>query len=143
MKIAARCPQVAICKYYDEYYSYYYSDFKVTDEVLRRNAVLPQNRIGETRTEHEVNFVCMCEEFIGLIYYGTSLLFIVIGNYLLKIKQNTTIGIRIVWTFQDEENRNATHSFSGRIWRTSGILCMLCTLHFIKSVSKEACIKAK
>ena len=45
VKIAARCPQVAICKYYDEYYSYYYSDFKVTDEVLRRNAVLPQNRI--------------------------------------------------------------------------------------------------
>lgn len=118
-KIAARCPQVAICKYYDEYYSYYYtdyySDFKVTDEVLRRNAVLPQNRIGETCTEHEVNFVCMCEEFIGLIYYGTSLLFIVIGNYLPKIKQNNTIGIRIVWTLQDEENWNATHSFSGRI----------------------------
>ena len=143
VKIAARCPQVAICKYYDEYYSYYYSDFKVMDEVLRRNAVLPQNRIGETCTEHEVNFVCMCEEFIGLIYYGTSLLFIVIGNYLPKIKQNNTIGIIIVLTLQDEENLNATHSFSGRIWRTSGILCMLCTLHLIKSVSKEACIKAK
>lgn len=67
---------------------------------------------------------------------------------------------------QDEENWNVTHSFSGRIWRTSGILCilcglfaestaafvlyivsimavMLCTLHLIKSVSEEACIKAK
>ena len=85
----------------------------------------------------------MCEEFIGLIYYGTSLLFIVIGNYLPKIKQNNTIGIRIVLTLQDEENWNATHSFSGRIWRTSGILCMLCILHLIKSMSKEACIKAK
>ena len=104
--------------------------------------------------------------FIALIYYGTSLLFIVIGNYLPKIRQNNTIGIRIVWTLQDEENWNATHSFSGRIWRTSGILCilcglfaestaafvlyivsimavMLCTLHLIKSVSKEACVKAK
>ena len=81
--------------------------------------------------------------FIALIYYGTSLLFIVIGNYLPKIKQNNTIGIRIVWTLQDEENWNAAHSFSGRIWGTSGILCMLCTLHLIKSVSKEACIKAK
>lgn len=81
--------------------------------------------------------------FIALIYYGTSLLFIVIGNYLPKIKQNNTIGIRIVWTLQYEENWNATHSFSGRIWGTSGILCMLCTLHLIKSVSKEACIKAK
>jgi len=42
--------------------------------------------------------------FLALIYYGTSLLFIVIGNYLPKIKQNNTIGIRIVWTLQDEEN---------------------------------------
>ena len=54
--------------------------------------------------------------FLALIYCGTSLLFIVIGNYLPKIKQNNTIGIRIVWTLQDEENWNATHSFSGRIW---------------------------
>lgn len=44
--------------------------------------------------------------FIALIYYGTSLLFIVIGNYLPKIKQNNTIGIRIVWILQDEENWN-------------------------------------
>ena len=101
----------------------------MTDGVLKRNAVLPQNRIGETRTEHEVNFVCRCEEFIGLIYYGTSLLFIVIGNYLPKIKQNNTIGIRIVLTLQDGENWNATHSFSGRIWRASGIL--LCYAHYI------------
>lgn len=54
--------------------------------------------------------------FLALIYYGTSLLFIVIENYLPKIKQNNTIGIRIVLTLQDEENWNATHSFSGRIW---------------------------
>lgn len=41
--------------------------------------------------------------FLALIYYGTSLLFIVIGNYLPKIKQNNTIGIRIVLTLQDEK----------------------------------------
>ena len=81
--------------------------------------------------------------FMAFMYYGTGLLFMVIGNYLPKVKQNNTIGIRVIWTLQDEENWNATHSFSGRIWRTSGILCMLCTLHLIKSVSKEACIKAK
>ena len=81
--------------------------------------------------------------FMALIYYGTGLMFMVIGNYLPKVKQNNTIGIRVVWTLQDEENLNATHSFSGMIWGTSGILCMLCTLYLIKSVSKEACIKAK
>ena len=31
-------------------------------------------------------------------------MFIVIGNYLPKIKQNNTIGIIIVLTLQDEEN---------------------------------------
>ena len=44
--------QQRACEYYDEYYSHYYSDFKVTDEILRRNTVFPQNRIGETCTEH-------------------------------------------------------------------------------------------
>lgn len=54
--------QQRACEYYDEYYSHYYSDFKVTDEILRRNTVFPQNRIGETCTEHEVNFVCRRED---------------------------------------------------------------------------------
>ena len=81
--------------------------------------------------------------FMAVTYFVTGLLFMIIGNYLPKVKQNNTIGIRVVWTLQDEENWNATHSFSVRIWGTSGILCMLCTLHLIKSVSKEACIKAK
>lgn len=66
--------------------------------------------------------------FMALIYYGTGLLFIVIGNYLPKVKQNNTIGIRVVWTLQDEENWSATHRFSGKLWMVSGILCMLCGL---------------
>ena len=41
--------------------------------------------------------------FMALIYYGTGLMFMVIGNYLPKVKQNNTIGIRVVWTLQDEE----------------------------------------
>ena len=112
---------------------------KTTDKDIAKTALLAKGfrEAGQTveaeRAETE-------DLFLALIYYGTSLLFIVIGNYLPKIKQNNTIGIRIVLTLQDEENWNATHSFSRRIWGTSGILCMLCTLHLIKSVSKEACI---
>ena len=66
--------------------------------------------------------------FMAFMYYGTGLLFMVIGNYLPKVKQNNTIGIRVVWTLQDEENWNATHRFSGKLWMASGILCMLCGL---------------
>ena len=57
-----------------------------------------------------------------------------IGNYLPKVKQNNTIGIRVVWTLQDEENWSATHRFSGKIWVASGILCMLCGL-FAESIA--------
>ena len=66
--------------------------------------------------------------FMALIYYGTGLMFMVIGNYLPKVKQNNTIGIRVVWTLQDEENWSATHRFSGKLWVASGVLCMLCGL---------------
>ena len=66
--------------------------------------------------------------YMAFIYYGTGLMFMVIGNYLPKVKQNNTIGIRVVWTLQDEENWSATHRFSGKIWVVSGILCMLCGL---------------
>ena len=53
--------------------------------------------------------------FMAFMYYGTGLLFMVIGNYLPKVKQNNTIGIRVIWTLQDEENWNATHRFSGKL----------------------------
>lgn len=66
--------------------------------------------------------------FMAVIYFGTGLLFMIIGNYLPKVKQNNTIGIRVVWTLQDEENWSATHRFSGKLWVASGVLCMLCGL---------------
>ena len=72
--------------------------------------------------------------FMAVIYYGTGLLFMVIGNYLPKVKQNNTIGIRVVWSLMDEENWNATHRFSGKIWVASSILCMLCGL-FAESIA--------
>ena len=66
--------------------------------------------------------------FMAFMYYGTGLLFMVIGNYLPKVKQNNTIGIRVIWTLQDEENWNATHRFSGKIWVAAGLLSMSCGL---------------
>ena len=66
--------------------------------------------------------------FMAVIYFGTGLLFMIIGNYLPKVKQNNTIGIRVVWTLQDEENWSATHRLSGKLWVASGVLCMLCGL---------------
>ena len=51
-----------------------------------------------------------------------ALMFIVLGNYLPKCKQNSTIGIKLPWTLADEENWAKTHRFSGKVWVVSGIL---------------------
>ena len=55
-------------------------------------------------------------------------LFFVIGNYLPKVKQNSTLGIKIFWTLQNEENWNKTHRFAGKIWVIGGFVVMLTTL---------------
>lgn len=54
----------------------------------------------------------------------TGLLFLVVGNYLPKCRQNHTIGIRVPWTFRSEENWNATHRFGGKVWVIGGLLCL-------------------
>lgn len=55
--------------------------------------------------------------------------FVIVGNYLPKCKQNYTIGIKIPWTLNSEENWNKTHRFAGILWVIGGIIIM-CTSFF-------------
>ena len=50
---------------------------------------------------------------------------VVIGNYMPKCKQNTTLGIKLKWTLANEENWNATHRFAGIVWFFGGLIIML------------------
>ena len=54
-----------------------------------------------------------------------GLIFAIIGNYLPKCKQNYTIGIKIPWTLDNEENWNKTHRFAGWLWTFCGVAIML------------------
>ena len=54
-----------------------------------------------------------------------GLVFAVIGNYLPKCKQSYTIGIKIPWTLNSEENWNKTHRFAGRLWLICGLVIIL------------------
>ena len=58
-----------------------------------------------------------------------GLVFTIIGNYLPKCKQNYTIGIKIPWTLDNEENWNRTHRFAGWLWTFCGI-GIICTGFF-------------
>ena len=54
-----------------------------------------------------------------------GVLFLVIGNYLPKCRQNSTVGIRIPWTFASEANWNATHRMAGPIWMAAGLVMLI------------------
>ena len=57
-----------------------------------------------------------------------GLLFIVIGNYMPKSRQNYTIGIKLPWTLANEENWNRTHRLAGYLWVACGIVIVVLTL---------------
>jgi len=52
-------------------------------------------------------------------------MFVVIGNLMPKCRRNSTIGIRVKWAMENEENWNATHRVGGRVWVAGGLLMML------------------
>ena len=58
-----------------------------------------------------------------------GLLFIAVGNWLPKIKQNSTLGIKIKWTLYNEENWNRTHRFAGFVWVIGGVI--FCLMGFV------------
>lgn len=60
---------------------------------------------------------------VTMAFFG--LLFIIIGNYMPKCRQNRTIGIKVVWTLRSEENWNRTHRFCGKLWAACGVIFML------------------
>ena len=67
---------------------------------------------------NEVRMEMVMPVFVGLVLAIT-------GNYLPKCKQNYTIGIKIPWTLDSEENWNRTHRFAGRIWVVCGLIIAL------------------
>ena len=62
-------------------------------------------------------------EIICVLLLGVS--FILFGNYLPKCQQNYSIGIKLPWTLEDEENWNKTHRLGGYLWTLLGLSIIL------------------
>ncbi len=60
------------------------------------------------------------------LFFGV--LFIIIGNYLPKCKQNYSLGIKVPWTLNSEENWNYTHRISGKLWVAGGIFIIFTSI---------------
>ncbi len=63
-----------------------------------------------------------------------AVMFIAMGNYLPKCRQNSTIGIKLPWTLNNEENWNKTHRIGGKVWVVCG-MAMLIIAFFPESIS--------
>ena len=54
-----------------------------------------------------------------------GLVMVIIGNWLPKCKQSYTMGIKLPWTLDNEDNWNRTHRFAGPIWVVCGMIIMV------------------
>ena len=90
--------------------------------------------------------LCICplvSVWVGAVIYGNALgytnlmnmdvltnvllgvIFIAVGNYLPKCRQNYTVGIKLPWTLADEGNWDYTHRMAGKLWVVGGVLTVL------------------
>ena len=54
-----------------------------------------------------------------------GIIFVILGNYLPKAKQNYTFGYKIPWTLNSEENWNKTHRLAGWLMVIAGIILII------------------
>lgn len=105
----------------------------------------PKKQNIEGKVFQIVFWICpIISLLVGMLSYGAALgvefkvdkitlalvgiVFIVVGNYLPKCKQSYTVGIKLPWTLNDEENWNRTHRMAGKLWVASGIILLLSML---------------
>ena len=106
------------------------------------SSVDPKKQNIQGKVLNIVFWICPVISVLGaVLMYGTALgmefrvdkiiptlvgvVFIVIGNYLPKCKQSYTMGIKLPWTLNDEENWNRTHRLGGKLWVVCGAVVIL------------------
>lgn len=80
-------------------------------------SVLCQTSVYAAGLGKDVNIELFAPLIVGMVL-------LIVGNYLPKCKQNYTIGIKIPWTLNDEENWNKTHRFAGALWTVCSLVIM-------------------
>ncbi len=63
-----------------------------------------------------------------IICLFSGVLFMIVGNYLPKCRRNYTIGIKLPWTLEDDDNWNFTHRLGGVCFMLGGLLSLISAL---------------
>lgn len=69
-----------------------------------------------------------------MICLAVGVIFIVIGGFMQKIKQNYTVGIKLPWTLHSEENWNQTHKLASWVWMAGGLVFVICSFLHLDSL---------
>lgn len=67
---------------------------------------------------YQVNIEFLCGLFIGVLY-------LILGNFIPKVKPNYSIDIRVPWALCDPENWYHTHRFGGKCMVIGGIVLIV------------------
>lgn len=59
---------------------------------------------------------------------AVGLLFIIMGNYMGKLKPNWFVGIRTPWTLSSETVWNKTHRFGGKVFMLGGLIMIITSI---------------
>lgn len=76
------------------------------------------NMIYAYNLGYQFDIEFLCGLFIGVLY-------LILGNFIPKIKQNYTIGFRLPWALCDSENWYHTHRFAGKCMVIGGIILIV------------------
>lgn len=60
----------------------------------------------------------------SIMYITMGFMFVLLGNYMPKVKHNYTFGIKVPWTLASENVWNKTHRMAGPLWIAGGIAIM-------------------
>ena len=64
-------------------------------------------------------------DIVKFILPGIGILFILLGNYMSKVRQNYFVGIKTPWTLNNEDVWNKTHRIAGLFFVLTGIIFLL------------------
>lgn len=101
--------------------------------ILPFNSLFANGTVYRSAFGKEIDFAWFVPALLGVM-------FIFIGNYLPKVRQNRTLGIKIFWTLNNEENWNKTHRFGGKLWVVGGLIILFSSfLPFKAAICVMAC----
>lgn len=66
-----------------------------------------------------------------MVMLGVSLLFMLMGNVMGRLKHNYFVGVKTPWTLANEEVWTKTHRLAAKLWTAGGLIgAVLAVLNF-------------